>query len=141
MREANFEEKKEYLSMYWQKKKEEENFLLEIEEIKQLVHIPNQIITGLPITHNNKDLSDLFVRLEQRQQEYLRKRYRAAVVADKILKKINRIKDEESRELLIYRHIKCYSWDKICDKLGYSRTGLYKRYRKAVIKFPLKIKE
>ena len=130
--EVSAEDKKLYLGMYYRLNKKLKNMELEINALVGCKILPNQMITGMPGAHNNKDLSDLFVLVENEKRKYLKKRYLAAKAMCEISKCINHLQDENEKEVLIHRHILCQDWKKISKEMAYSRSTIFDIYNRAL---------
>lgn len=101
-------------------------------------------VTGLPGTHNNKDLSDYIVKIEESEERIERlinkintAKLQAAEECTKIYTAINMMHTQEYKNILIYKHIQRKSWKDIADFYGYTRGGIYKIYLKALDEFQI----
>ena len=143
MREATYAEKKKYLERYYILKKEEQNFDTEIAVINNMYGLHATTINGLPKSHNQADLSDSIIKIYEKcdklRKEYIKRRAKAVLAGVEILNKINELDDEDDKRILIQRHVLMQSMKSIAEKESYSRSGLDKRYRKAVNSIKLKI--
>lgn len=143
LREATYAEKKKYLERYYILKKEEQNFDTEIAIINDMYGLHAVTINGLPKSHNQADLSDSIIKIDEKcdklRREYIKRREKAVLAGVEILNKINELADEDDKRILIQRHVLMQSMKSIAEKESYSRSGLDKRYRKAVNSIKLKI--
>lgn len=143
MREATYAEKKKYLERYYILKKEEQNFDTEIAVINDMYGLHAVTINGLPKSHIQPDLSDSIIKIYEKcdklRKEYIKRRAKAVLAGVEILNKINELDDEDDKRILIQRHVLMQSMKSIAEKESYSRSGLDKRYRKAVNSIKLKI--
>ena len=140
-REATYDEKKKFLEEYYRLKSKEEVYQLELDALDKLGQYPNNVITGLPKGKGGKkDLSDVMELLEDKREDILSARLRATKSAVRIMDVINQLDDEDEKKILMRRHVHCWSWNRICDCMNYSRSGMDKKYRKAVNEIVLKIK-
>lgn len=136
--EPSFEDKIEFLEGYRKAKADEENFKIESEALLNCKIIPSQFLTGMPKAQNQADLSKLQILIEEKAQEYITKRYKAAGIAARISDCINRLENETEKTVLLLRYIKLdknnrlNDWNYIADKMGYSRAMLYKHFKSAV---------
>lgn len=122
-----------------------ETLLGDIEELRRDVSEAKcQPITGLPGTHNKKDLSDYIVKIEE-SEENIEKlinkiniaKQQAAEECTKIYTAVNMMNTQEYKNILIYKHIQRKSWKDIADFYGYTRGGIYKIYLKALDEFKI----
>lgn len=143
MREATYAEKKKYLERYYILKKEEQNFDTEIAVINDMYGLHAITINGLPKSKNQADLSDSIIKIYEKcdklRREYIKRRAKTVLAGVEILNKINELDDEDDKRILIQRHVLMQSMKSIAEKESYSRSGLDKRYRKAVNSIKLKI--
>ena len=143
LREATYAEKKKYLERYYILKKEEQNFDTEIAVINDMYGLHAITINGLPKSKNQADLSDSIIKIYEKcdklRREYIKRRAKAVLAGVEILNKINELDDEDDKRILIQRHVLMQSMRSIAEKESYSRSGLDKRYRKAVNSIKLKI--
>ena len=139
VREATYEEKKKYLSSYFMLRKKELNYDIELKVLDEMTHISGQSITGMPKAHDNRDLSDTMVSIEEKKEKYMKLRLDADKAAIRIMENINKMHDEDSKRILLRRHILFWPWKKLCEAETYSRGGMDKRYKKAVEEFSHRI--
>lgn len=130
--ELKVEDKKMFLNMYYRCKQKEKNLELEINALIGCRILPNQVITGLPGAHENKDLSDLFVLVEKEKKKYIKQRYLATKTAAKIIQCINQLQDETEKSVLIHRHIMCQKWSDVAKAINYSRSSMFDIYNNAL---------
>ena len=143
MRQATYEENKKYLEQYYKLKKEEQNFETEITIINDMYGLHAITINGMPKSSNQSDLSDSVIKINEKcenlRNEYIKRRAKAVDAGIDILAKINELEDEDDKRILIKRHMFMQSMKYIAESENYSRSGLDKRYRKAVNSINLKI--
>lgn len=119
LREATYAEKKKYLERYYILKKEEQNFDTEIAVINDMYGLHAVTINGLPKSHNQADLSDSIIKIDEKcdnlRREYIKRRAKAVLAGVEILNKINELDDEDNKRILIQRHVLMQSMKSISD--------------------------
>ncbi len=122
--------KKEFLLTYRKSKMEEELYLQEAEAVLGCKIFRSNALTGMPASHNQTDLSNLSVTVEEMYQKYMGLRYESAMAAAKVFEAINALPDVVERKVLIERYIKYHSnyklknWEEISEIMGYSRSRI-----------------
>lgn len=144
MREASYEEKIEFLEGYREAKRDEINFKIESEALLDCKILTSPMITGMPKAQCQTDLSELEILIEEKQNEYTRKRYMTLLKATQIIDCINKLENITEREVLLRRYIKLDSrynyqcWNHIAQNLGYSRSQIWNYFKSAVNNLQIK---
>lgn len=131
-----YEDKKRYLDMYRHYVSRMNNYQTEIDFINSLYGLSSPGISDMPKAHNQSDLSDRVIKIDKETKKFINKLRKeeeiAATKAREVLTVINTVKDETDRRILIARHIQLMNMKDIMKAEGYSRSGLTKRYKRAV---------
>lgn len=131
-----YEDKKRYLDMYRHYVSRMNNYQTEIDFINSLYGLSSPEISDMPKAHNQSDLSDRVIKIDKETKKFINKLRReeeiAATKAREVLTVINTVQDETDRRILIARHIQLMNMKDIMKAEGYSRSGLIKRYKRAV---------
>lgn len=129
--------KKEYLRGYEkairQMKRCEER-LKEIRGSRTSISVASD---GMPHAHNQSDLSSYAALLDQEERKYMKVRYIRIQKCTEITNKIERLENEDEKDVLLYRYIKLMRWEDIAVKLGYSLQHIHKIHSKALINFKM----
>lgn len=129
--------KKEYLKEYEcavrQMKRHEER----IQELRLNKMSLTVVLDGMPHSHNPKDLSSYAAVLDQEERRYMKARYKRVKKCQEISDKIEQLKNEDEKDVLMYRYIKLMKWDDICDRMGYSWKQIHRIHVKALDNFKL----
>ena len=135
MGKENIEAKMEYLKKYEEAVRQAERCRLRIEEIRLRRIIAPVVNDGMPHAKNKSDLSGYAAILEQEEKRYMKYRHNRAMKCKKITDRVERMEDEDEKDILIYRYIKLMKWYDICDKMGYSRQQVYRVHERALKNF------
>lgn len=129
---ATSEEKKEYLRGYEKavrQMKRQQDIIIELRCNKMF---PSCIIDDMPRAHNSSDLSGYAVRLETEEKKYLKFRYQRIKKCQEIKNKIERLENEDEKDILIYRYIKLMKWENICTELEHSWQHTHRIHARAL---------
>lgn len=129
--------KKEYLRGYEktvrQMKRSEEKML----EIHLGKIMPSAGNDGMPHAHNNSDLSGYAALMDAEERRYMKARYRRIQMCKEITDKIERMDNEDEKDVLMYRYIRLMKWEDIAVKMEYSWQHIHKIHARALKNFQL----
>ena len=129
--------KKEYLRGYEktvsQMKRSEEKML----EIHLGKIMPSAGNDGMPHAHNNSDLSGYAALMDAEERRYMKTRYRRIQMCKEITDKIERMDNEDEKDVLMYRYIRLMKWEDIAVKMEYSWQHIHKIHARALKNFQL----
>lgn len=131
------ERKKEYLKRYEHALRQMERHELRIKEIRYNKMCPSIILDGMPHTSNHNDLSSYAALLEQEERKYLKARYQRIKMCREISDKIERLEQEDEKDILTYRYIKLMKWEDISEKMLYSCQHVHRIHNKAIQNFKM----
>lgn len=116
------EEKKEILESYIALKKQIARINREIEEIRTAKMFPGMASgDGMPhAMYNNKDLSDYIVKLDSMYVKIIKLGRKKATLLVKITDAIDKLPDENQKDVIYCRYIQGMKWEEICTFIGYS---------------------
>lgn len=129
--------KKEYLKGYEKAVRQMERAELKVQEIRLSRVIPPVVNDGMPHTHNNNDLSAYAVLVDKAEKEYMKRRYQRIKKCKEITDKIERLEDEDEKDILMYRYIKLLRWIDIQEKMGITERQIYRIHSGALKNFKL----
>ncbi len=124
--------KKEYLKSYEKAVRQMERSKLRLEEIHLSRVIPPVVNDGMPHAHNNSDLSSYAVLVDKAEKEYMKRRYQRVKMCKEISDRIERLENEDEKDILMYRYIKLLKWIDICEKMGFSLKWVHKVHNRAL---------
>lgn len=129
--------KKEYLKSYEKTVRQMERSELRLQEVQLSRICPAIVNDGMPHAHSNNDLSSYAVLLERERRRYLKYRYRRIKKCREITDKIERLQDEDEKDILMYRYIKLLKWVDIREKMGVTERQMYRMHSQALKNFNL----
>ena len=103
--------KKEYLKQYEKAVRQMKRSEEKITEMRLSKIMPSVGNDGMPHAHNNTDLSAYAA---------LKARYHRIKLCQEITDKIERMDNEDEKDVLMYRYIRLMKWEDICVKMGLS---------------------
>lgn len=133
------EEKKQFLRAYRTHERNIKRIQDEIDEVRELQQSVSAMQSdGMPHAHNVSDLSDYMVKLEK-HITFLNREKKAKVEAYKrIVPCIEAMEDETEKDVLFFRYIKGYRWEKIADVMMYSMRQVHNIHGRALNNFEVK---
>lgn len=129
---------KEYLLRYKWAKREADDVELRITQLRLRYGAPSAInYSDMPKAHSNSDLSDYMIQLEK-LTDYLFEKYQKCIgIETDILMRLDRMQDQTEREVLRYRYIDGLTWERIAERMVYSRRNITRIHGRALQHFPI----
>ena len=118
--ETENEKKKQYLWSYREAVRQMERSELKIREMRLNRVSPSAVADGMPRAHGGNDLSGYAALLDQEERRYLKARYRRIKLCKEITDKIERLEDEDEKDVLMFRYIGRMKWEDICVRMNLS---------------------
>lgn len=131
------ETKKEYLRGYGRAVRQMERSEVKIAEMRMNKICPSVNNDGMPHAHSNSDLSGYAALLDEEERRYMKARYERIRICRDISDKIERMDNEDEKDVLMYRYIKLMKWEDICVKMGHSWQHIHRIHRKALENFKM----
>lgn len=132
------EKKKQYLWGYRAAVRQMERSELKIREMRLNQMLPSMDADGMPHAHNNSDLSGYAALLDQEERKYLKARYQRIKKCREITNRIERLADEDEKDVLMYRYIKLMKWEKIAEVMDFRDVRqIYNIHGRALSNFML----
>ena len=119
IREEN-DKKKEYLWGYQREKRKLQRLEEELAELRLDKMCPSVIQDGMPHASGGSDLSGYAARVDALERKILKARYKRIRKFKEIRDRIERLEDENEKDVLMYRYIKGMKWEEIAMKMDYS---------------------
>lgn len=129
---AENEKKKEYLWGYQREKQKLKRLDEELAELRLSKMCPSANQDGMPHASGSSDLSGYMVQVDKLEQKIQKARYKRIRKFKEIRDRIERLEDENEKDVLIYRYIKGLKWEDIAVKMGYSWQWTHKVHAKAL---------
>nr|DAQ31994.1 MAG TPA: Protein of unknown function (DUF722) [Caudoviricetes sp.] len=132
------EQKKGYLKGYITLKRKEKRTLEQIQQLRLDKMFPCVQNDDMPHAHNNSDLSDYIVRLDELMDRLKNERIESINKQVEIRDAILRVENDEEQEVLERHYILGQSWTKICDEMpNYSRRAILYIHGRALKNFKI----
>ena len=131
------EEKKEYLKGYERAVRQLNRVQIEIQEIRLSKMCPSIKTDGMPHAKAMGDLSGYAALLEEEEKKYKKALYDKAEKIKDILDRIEKMENEDEKDVLLYRYINLMKWEEIGEMMKYSRQQLHRIHSKALINFKI----
>lgn len=133
MRWEENEKKKEYLNGYREAKRREKRILEQIQRLRLDKMFPCLQNDDMPHGHNQSDLSDYAVKMDELMEELKKERLQAVDEYNEIYKTISRLENENEKEVLVRRYINGDKWEEIAVKMNYGYRHIHKIHGSALI--------
>lgn len=127
--------KKEYLWGYRKAMREVKRLELKIKEMRLDCMLPTVVADGMPHTHGGNDLSEYAARLDQEERKYMKARYKRIRKCKEICDRIERLKKEDEKDVLMYRYIKVMNWEEIATAMKYTERHVQRIHGRALKNF------
>lgn len=137
MTTEEIETKKEYLRGYGRAVRQMERSEVKIAEMRMNKICPSVNNDGMPHAHSNSDLAGYAALLDEEERRYMKARYERIRICRDISDKIERMDNEDEKDVLMYRYIKLMKWEDICVKMGHSWQHIHRIHRKALENFKM----
>ena len=134
---TDIERKKEYLKGYEKAVRQMERSELRIKEMRLNRIYPSVINDGMPHASSQADLSGYAALLGQEEERYMRYRYQRIKKCKEITDQIEKLSDEDEKDVLMYRYIRLLKWEDIAVKMGFSWQYTHRIHAKALKNFKM----
>lgn len=135
--ENGIELKKEYLKGYERAVRQMKRSEEKITEIRLSKIMPSANNDGMPHAHSNSDLSGYAALLDEEERRYIKTRYYRIKLCEEITNKIERMNNEDEKDVLTYRYIRLMKWEDIAVRMGYSWQHIHKIHARALKNFQI----
>lgn len=134
---TEIEQKKEYLKEYEKAVRQMKRSEEKITEIRLSKIMPSANNDGMPHAHSNSDLSGYAALLDEEERRYIKTRYYRIKLCEEITNKIERMNNEDEKDVLTYRYIRLMKWEDIAVRMGYSWQHIHKIHARALKNFQI----
>ena len=131
------EKKKSYLHSYIRSVRRVNRIQEEIPEIRAMRMGISMNNDGMPHGGGQSDLSNYVAMLDEMELDLERERYRRICLYQEIRERIDKIKEDNERDVLFYRYIKGLDWWEIAEKMNYSERQIHRVHGRALAHFTL----
>lgn len=134
---TEIEKKKEYLKSYEQFIRQMKRSKERIDEMRLNIICPSVLSDGMPHASGGADLSSYAALLDQEERKYMKARYNRMKKCKEITDRIERLENEDEKDVLLYRYIKLMKWEDICVKMEYSLKHIHRIHSSALNNFKM----
>lgn len=132
--------KKDFLNSYKVEKRAVKRLEEQLEELRHNRMSPSCMIgDGMPHGNEISDLSDYAVMVDELDREIKACRYKRIRAYQEVRTAIECMEDEREKDLLTYRYIKGYGWERIAVEMKYTWQHLHKIHSVALKNFKVAI--
>lgn len=131
------EKKKEYLNRYRDAKRREKRILEQIQQLRLDTMFPCLQGDGMPRGSSQSDLSDYMSRYGELMDELKQERLNAITEYTDIHRAIQKMKDEEEKEILERKYLMRQTWERIAEELGCDRRTAIRKHGNALKNFEI----
>lgn len=129
----NHTQKKEFLLQYRERVRKLARIEMEMKEIRMMRTSVSVKLDGMPRGKGgHSDLSSYVAELDRLERELETERYRRIKTYTEIRKCIEKIENENEKDILFYRYIKGMDWIDIAEEMMYSERQVMRYHGKAL---------
>ncbi len=130
---------KEYLLQYQQIQREIEDIDRRMAQVRLKYAAPSAInYSDMPKAHNsNHDLSDYIAKMDELTDYMISKYNRLRGIEIDIYMRVDRMENQQERELLRYRYIDGMTWTQVADAMLTTERNVYFIHGRALQHFPM----
>lgn len=127
--------KKEYLLGFQKISRQLARLENELAEIRLNKYCPSCISDGMPHASGCSDLSFYMAKVDELEKKILKKKYNRLQKQQEIRNRIEKMEDENEKDVLTYRYLRGMKWEDIAVKMGYSWRRIHYIHSKALENF------
>ena len=130
---------KEYLLQYQHTQREIEDIDRRMAQVRLKYAAPSAInYSDMPKAHNsNHDLSDYVAKMDELTDYMISKYTRLRGIEIDIYMRVDRMENQQERELLRYRYIDGMTWTQVADAMLTTERNVYFIHGRALQHFPM----
>lgn len=133
---TELEQKKEYLKSYKKECQKIRSLEEQLESVRvSLESAKGQVITDMPRSSNQKDLSDGIVKLDSVMFKLIKAIKSKAVIRSEIENRIADMEDGIECSILHKKYTEFKGWEQICVEIGYSWRQTHRYHSRALHNF------
>ncbi|WP_418715001.1 sigma factor-like helix-turn-helix DNA-binding protein [Blautia hydrogenotrophica] len=87
---------------------------------------------GMPHGSGGGDLSGYAARVDALERKIMKARYKRMQVFKEIRDHIERLEDENEKDVLVYRYVRNMKWEDIAVKMGYRWAQIHRIHARAL---------
>lgn len=129
--------KKEYLLGFQKISRQLERLKNELAEIRLNKYCPSCISDGMPHASGCSDLSSYMAKVDELEKKILKKKYHRLQKQQEIRNRIERMEDENEKDVLTYRYLREMKWEDIAVKMNIGYRQILRIHGKALENFKM----
>ena len=129
--------KKEYLLGFQKISRQLARLENELAEIRLNKYCPSCISDGMPHASRCSDLSSYMAKVDELEKKILKKRYNRLQKQQEIRNRIERMEDENEKDVLTYRYLRGMKWEDIAVKMNIGYRHILRIHGKALEDFKM----
>lgn len=129
--------KKEYLLGFQKISRQLARMENELAEIRLNKYCPSCISYGMPRASGCSDLSSYMAKVDELEKKILKKRYNRLQKQQEIRNRIERMEDENEKDVLTYRYLRGMKWEDIAVKMNIGYRHILRIHGKALEDFKM----
>ena len=98
---------------------------------------PTVIQDGMPHGAGGGDLSGYAARMDELERKIIKARYKRIQILKEIRDHIERMEDENEKDVLVYRYVRNMKWEDIAVKMIFSWKQIHRIHSKALENFKM----
>ena len=110
---------------------------MEIEEIRSMKMYPSMSNDGMPHGSNQSELSSYAAELQEKEDELYLEGIRQVQTYKDIEHRINKLENQDERDVMFYKYIKGFEWWQIAQLMDYSESWIYELHGRALKKIKI----
>ena len=126
------DQKKNYLRGYRRHGRKIKRIEAEIEEIRSMKMYPSSNNDGMPRGSGGGDMSGYAAELIEKEDDLYNEGVEQVKKYNDISGRINKLENEDERDVLFYRYIKGMEWWEIARDMDYSERWIYELHGRAL---------
>ena len=107
----------------------------ELAEIRLNKYCPSCTSDGMPHASGCSDLSSYMAKVDELEKKILKKKYHRLQKQQEIRNRIERMEDENEKDVLTYRYLGGMKWEDIAVKMGYTWQHIHRIHSSALKNF------
>lgn len=127
--------KKEYLLGFQKISRQLARMENELAEIRLNKYCPSCTSDGMPHASGCSDLSSYMAKVDELEKKILKKKYHRLQKQQEIRNRIERMEDENEKDVLTYRYLGGMKWEDIAVKMGYTWQHIHRIHSSALKNF------
>lgn len=129
------DKKKGYLWGYRDASRQLKRLEEELMELRLNIRCPSVNQDGMPHGSGGSDLSGYMSKVDELERKILKARYKKIQKFKEIRDRIERLEDENEKDILFYKYIKSMTFEKIAVKMDMSWRNVIRIHGKALTNF------